>query len=1135
MPVLRQIRALAFIYWCVLISFASGCTAETDTESLVVSEWSLTSAPDSKPVDVVLPSYLGARIPPDEPTFSLLANVSIPEKWRGKDLSLSFRDLPGLVTLTVDGKNVLPSIVGITENHDSAYRRNGPQLFRIEPFHTGGVKAFTGVKALRLELTLKRSWPQAVYFPAAPRLSLGGFGPKGFHRYCALQTILNITALATLLTLTFIFLVNYLMRKKQGENLYLVFQFLGPAIWLFFKLGILHLLFGAWDGQVALLAITIAVLCGTGVTFTLFRVRGFSNYWFVLPFLIGASSFFYLNPHSYFNSFSFLAADLFVFILVLMNIVPLVRLTFKRRENASLFLSAWCLLEVTCSTEFARYAISFFPGLATIGGVELSWFGLIAFSVLQLIALGRERTSLFFAHEALNEELERKNIALTKADKLKDEFLANTSHELRTPLNGIIGIADSLLAGAAGKLSEKTSANLKMISNSGRRLANLINDILDFSKLKNQDTSLNTKPVDVRAVAETVVTISRQLAAGKELVLKNKVASDLPAALGDEDRLQQVLYNLIGNAVKFTRIGEVSVSAHTQGDQIEIRVRDTGCGIPPEKQGSIFKPFEQADASVARSFEGAGMGLGISRKLVELHGGELWLESSSDNGSTFCFTLPQSPLPKSPEYLEDAKEGEAAQGPQIPATPLLRTSTVPPSTVTGNDLDGPPQPKIPLPRVLVVDDDPVNLQVAVNLLSMEDMSVSTAQGGNEAMQLFRSEDPFDLVLLDVMMPEITGLEVCKWLRETYTAAELPILLVTAKNRLADLIEGLACGANDYIVKPFAREELLARVHTHLKVRTAHEALEENLRLRSEIELREQTESDLRLTQRRLTGVLDTIDDALIAINEYGEICFGNLNLEQKIGYDAAELLGKPFAQYLADESSKKTGAWVAGLDENVKFLGDTQDSKELTLSKKDGGKVRLLAARTALQADDERLVILILHDPDKAGGVQALQHYAGVIEALNRNRDRLLSLENSLEASTPQIMKRNPQFMDDLHSIDAALDRLGKDLLENKPPSDKRALAVELMNTALDIWCSTTGKDKSDFATLSGLWTVYMNRDGHQRTQTLDRYLSLETLPKRPRWKQIVRSVEFAIENGPLSAPKRDQLETLLLEFQRRP
>ncbi|NQZ13070.1 MAG: GGDEF domain-containing protein, partial [Algicola sp.] len=212
------------------------------------------------------------------------------------------------------------------------------------------------------------------------------------------------------------------------------------------------------------------------------------------------------------------------------------------------------------------------------------------------------------------------NLRLKQVDKLKDEFLANTSHELRTPLNGIIGLAESLIDGVAGPQSKSGITNLSMIVSSGRRLSNLINDVLDFSKLKNRNLTLHTKFVDLYIMVEVVLTLSRTLLANKNLELINEVPIDLPGAEADENRLQQILHNLVGNAIKFTESGKITVTAKQDEHTLTISVTDTGIGIDKKHFSTLFDSFEQIEGHAQRAYSGTGLGLSVSKQLVELHG-----------------------------------------------------------------------------------------------------------------------------------------------------------------------------------------------------------------------------------------------------------------------------------------------------------------------------------------------------------------------------------------------------------------------------------------------------------------------------------------------------------------------------------
>ncbi|RKZ44952.1 MAG: guanylate cyclase, partial [Gammaproteobacteria bacterium] len=240
--------------------------------------------------------------------------------------------------------------------------------------------------------------------------------------------------------------------------------------------------------------------------------------------------------------------------------------------------------------------------------------------------------------------LEDKNTELQRLDGLKDDFLANTSHELRTPLNGIIGIAGSLIDGSTGQLSPHTCSELSMIVASGQRLSNLVNDILDFSKQKYEQIELELKPVDMRKIADIVFRFCQPLVGQKDLQLANAIANDLPLANADENRVQQILHNLVGNAIKFTERGRIEISAQlpVSNNQLVIIVSDTGVGIPANKTGQIFESYEQLGDSSTSQNGGTGLGLAVTKQLVHLHEGEIWVESTVGVGSRFIFTLPIS-------------------------------------------------------------------------------------------------------------------------------------------------------------------------------------------------------------------------------------------------------------------------------------------------------------------------------------------------------------------------------------------------------------------------------------------------------------------------------------------------------------
>jgi len=404
---------------------------------------------------------------------------------------------------------------------------------------------------------------------------------------------------------------------------------------------------------------------------------------------------------------------------------------------------------------------------------------------------------------------------LRQVDKLKDQFLANTSHELRTPLNGIVGLSESLL-GKINSLEEKE--DLELIISSGRRLSNLVNDILDFSRLKEHDLQLRKKAVDIHSVADLCLRMNKLMVGDKNIVFQNKIPDNISYCYADENRLQQIMQNLVANAIKFTEAGTITVDASEADGMIIVSVTDSGIGIEESKQHMIFNEFEQADGSISREFGGTGLGLSITKYLVELHGGSIGVVSKPGKGSSFSFTIPvyqgeTSSLPERDKQVTGVIDSEVAPGENRASQSVIKKEPVKVENGAKDERR----------HILVVDDEPVNLKVLKNHLEHEGYAVTLAKDGFEALQLLNDDHHFHLVLLDVMMPRMPGYEVCQKIRERYLMTELPVIMVTAKNQVNDLVEGMSIGANDYIVKPFSKDELIARVKSQLESYGIHEA------------------------------------------------------------------------------------------------------------------------------------------------------------------------------------------------------------------------------------------------------------------------------------------------------------------------
>jgi signal transduction histidine kinase len=259
---------------------------------------------------------------------------------------------------------------------------------------------------------------------------------------------------------------------------------------------------------------------------------------------------------------------------------------------------------------------------------------------IDLVATFADQAVIAIDNVRMFDEIQDKSRQLAEASQHKSQFLANMSHELRTPLNAILGYTELMADGAYGEPSEKMMGVLKRLESNGRHLLGLINDVLDLSKIEAGQLALDLADYTVADIAQTVRSTLEPLAADKKLAFKVEVAPDLPPGRGDGRRLTQVLINLVGNAIKFTDTGEVVIQAEANNGSFQVSVRDTGPGISTTDQAKLFQEFQQADNAITKKKGGTGLGLAISKRIIEMHGGKIWVESQVGRGSTFAFTLP---------------------------------------------------------------------------------------------------------------------------------------------------------------------------------------------------------------------------------------------------------------------------------------------------------------------------------------------------------------------------------------------------------------------------------------------------------------------------------------------------------------
>ena len=378
--------------------------------------------------------------------------------------------------------------------------------------------------------------------------------------------------------------------------------------------------------------------------------------------------------------------------------------------------------------------------------------------------------------QAQNQELEVQRLQVEEADRLKSEFLSNMSHELRTPLNSVMALSRVLLMQAKEKLTKDETGYLEIIERNGKNLLALINDILDLSKIEAGKMDVRPGYFRIGSTIETIMERLEPLADDKGIRLKQKTLGDLPEIESDQNRVHQILQNLIGNAVKFTEQGQVTVSAHCDGTTISIEVTDTGIGIPAKDLPHIFEEFRQVDGSSSRSYEGTGLGLAIAFKAVTMLGGNISVASTEGKGTEFVLSLPVT-----------------WQGMTLASSPV---------TIT------PPLDLTPTRKTILVVDDAQDARAMISdSLSVEGYNVITAGSGKEALTLARTHHPF-AITLDIVMPEMDGWEVLQKLKQDPNTRDIPVIIVSVSD---DSSTGVALGAVGYVSKPIKREMLIAEI------------------------------------------------------------------------------------------------------------------------------------------------------------------------------------------------------------------------------------------------------------------------------------------------------------------------------------
>jgi signal transduction histidine kinase/CheY-like chemotaxis protein/HAMP domain-containing protein len=426
--------------------------------------------------------------------------------------------------------------------------------------------------------------------------------------------------------------------------------------------------------------------------------------------------------------------------------------------------------------------------------------------------------------EQARQEIEERAKQLDLASRYKSQFLANVSHELRTPLNSLLILARLLAQNPADNLTAKQVEYANVIHSSGTDLLLLINDILDLSRVEAGKLDIHPERFALASLAEDLRTVFEPLAAEKRLDFAVETEADVPAeVLTDRQRLRQILHNLLSNAVKFTPQGRVELRIGLAGHRaageepvITFSVTDTGIGITDDNLETIFEAFQQGDGTTSRRYGGTGLGLAISREVAAQLGGRITAESEPGHGSTFTLYLPTAYSGAVEELTPPRAANAADDAADLPSLPLAVVAAAAAQALAAAVQSPAAAAQPPGAHdslrgrsVLVVDDDLRNAFAITAILELYGLTVIHAPDGHQGLGVLRSNHDIDLVLMDVMMPEMDGYATTAAIRTMPECADLPVIAVTARAMQGDMDKSLAAGASDYVTKPVDTEELLA--------------------------------------------------------------------------------------------------------------------------------------------------------------------------------------------------------------------------------------------------------------------------------------------------------------------------------------
>lgn len=734
--------------------------------------------------------------------------------------------------------------------------------------------------------------------------------------------------------------------------------------------------------------------------------------------------------------------------------------------------------------------------------------GTLAFVLFQLASLINRYLKNFKTIESMSTRLQEQNKELQQLDAYKDEFLAATSHELRTPLHSISGLS-RLIKQESPRLSSSQQQKLDIIEATSQRLNNLVNDILDASSIKHGKLKLNAAQVHIKALIDGVVQSMRPLLLGKRVQLRVESTPETANLhiKADAQRLQQVLINLLSNAIKFTETGQILIDSKLNEDSnnLVISVRDTGLGIPVDEQQRLFQPFENYLQVTSKTLESTGLGLSICKKLVELHGGKLTLESIEGEGTTVEIRLPLQPEFQSNTVNSVSMPNECAA--DIRASTNLEIAT----TTSGqashnassslNTENGETRIRAENGNrslIYYADDEAINRELLQSELSTAQFEVLTFTGAKELILALSRRLP-DLIILDLMMPGMNGIEACRDIRKHYHSAQLPIVMLTARHQTSDIVASLRAGANDYLTKPYHSQELDARLNAQLSVSELWRSREENQKLKHDLDEKTQLQKALEQANQELQSAADLSQDALLIIDQDLDIQHCNKAGSALLGQPLSALLGENLTDFFDPLALTQIRATLELGEPDLSITIKINDIETIA---------RIIRSKKG--ASESETYILALKQQESQSALQT-DILTRLARDLDESQQRILQIEQALANQVGSEVEETD------HSEPA-------ESVKQETVSAEE-LIVKTMRFALSAWERHTHQSKVDLAEQSRCWSVYL--DGTSaKTRTLDKYLSLKTLPGKPRWRSVINTAKFVIDRGNLPSDESGQLET---------